>query len=51
MHAAFGAVHSTALGTVAVIEYLSYQAGQHGSLLGLEHEGRFGGSILPEIHH
>ena len=51
VHAAFGAVHSTALGTVAVVEYLSHQAGQHGSLLSLEHEGRFGGSILPEIHH
>ena len=44
-------VHTTAFGTIAIVQNLARQTGQHGSFLGFEDERRHGGAVLAEVDH
>ena len=51
MHAAFGSVHASLLGTIAVVEQFGGQASEHRAGFGLKLKGGDCGAVLPEIHH
>ena len=51
MDTSLRAVHTTAFGTVAVVQNLAWQTGQHGAALGFEYKRRHGGAVLAEVDH